>query len=33
MVESIWGKKDLIGGTALGEERFNWWKAFGGRKI
>ena len=29
MEESIWGRKDLIGGKHLGEERFNWRKAFG----
>ena len=39
MVESIgggninWRRKDLIGGKHLGEERFNWLKAFGGGKI
>ena len=33
MVEIIWWRKDLIGGNHLGEERFNWWKSFGGGKI
>ena len=29
LVESIWWRKDLIGGQHLGEERFSWWKALG----
>ena len=45
MVESIWGRKNLIGGKHLGKEIFNWmeniwgrkdligWKSFGGGKI